>query len=453
MLKLYHGDKMINKIKENKYQLLELIIIFIITLLFNLVCNQFNLDELWNYGFSYNISNGLIPYKDFNMIITPLFPLLGALFLTIFGKTLLVFHMFNALVCTAIFYFMKKFIPKNYYVAYPILLCFSFPNYNVFCILLLYILMYLENKKSNDYLIGIFLGLTFITKQNIGIYLCIPTLFTKDIKKMIKRAIGFTIPILLLLVYLLINNNLYEFIDYAFLGVSSFAQKNTMISTTNIIVISITSLYLIYQYIKTKDITIIYLLSFQLLVFPLVETYHFMIALIPIIGYIVNKIKIYVKRIFIYIGFAAFLVIIFTGNIVKINKGEYTLPNTTTVYKYRRLNKYEDIAIKDVINYMKNYEGKLYIISKSAYTFKLEGNMPINKYDLLNNGNLGSGGHKKIIKEIEEYCKKEKCVFFVTEEELNDENEGVYNKEIVKYVMETYKRNTKVNGFGIYTNY
>ena len=49
---------------------------------------------------------------------------------------------------------------------------------------------------------------------------------------------------------------------------------------------------------------------------------------------------------------------------------------------------------------MKNYEGKLYIISKSAYTFKLEGNIPINKYDLLNNGNLGSGGHQKIIKEI-----------------------------------------------------
>lgn len=313
--------------------------------------------------------------------------------------------------------------------------------------------MHLEKEKSNDYLIGIFLGLTFITKQNIGIYLCIPTLFTKDIKKMFKRGIGFIIPILLLLVYLLINNTLYEFIDYAFLGVSSFAQKNALISTTNIIIISIATLYLIYQYIKTKDINIIYLLSFQLLVFPLVETYHLMIALIPTIGYIVNKIKIYVKQVFIYISFAAFLLIIFTGNIIKINNGEYTIPNTTNVYKYRRLNKYEDIAIKDVISYMKKYEGKLYIISKSAYTFKLEGNMKINKYDLLNNGNLGSGGHKKIIKEIKDYCKNKKCVFFVSEEELNEENEGVYNKEIVKYVMDTYKRNSNVNGLAIYTNY
>ena len=41
-------------------------------------------DELFSYGFSYNIINGLIPYKDFNMVITPLFPYLlsfGLIFL------------------------------------------------------------------------------------------------------------------------------------------------------------------------------------------------------------------------------------------------------------------------------------------------------------------------------------------------------------------------------------
>jgi len=41
----------------------------------------------------------------------------------------------------------------------------------------------MENKKTNNYVIGIVLGLTFLTKQNIGIMLCIPTIFTKDIKK------------------------------------------------------------------------------------------------------------------------------------------------------------------------------------------------------------------------------------------------------------------------------
>lgn len=60
--------------KKKHYQLLELLIIFILTLLFNTFCNNLTIDEIWNYGFSYNIATGLIPYKDFNMVITPLYP-------------------------------------------------------------------------------------------------------------------------------------------------------------------------------------------------------------------------------------------------------------------------------------------------------------------------------------------------------------------------------------------
>ena len=52
----------------------ELIIIFIVTLIYNLVIPELSLDEVWNYGFCYNVLNGLVPYKDFNMIITPLYP-------------------------------------------------------------------------------------------------------------------------------------------------------------------------------------------------------------------------------------------------------------------------------------------------------------------------------------------------------------------------------------------
>ena len=59
---------MLNKILKNKYQILELIIIFILTLLFNLICITISGDEIWNYGFSYNIATGLIPYGN-NTII------------------------------------------------------------------------------------------------------------------------------------------------------------------------------------------------------------------------------------------------------------------------------------------------------------------------------------------------------------------------------------------------
>jgi hypothetical protein len=267
---------------------------------------------------------------------------------------------------------MKKCIPKNYYIAYAPLLAYSFPNYNIFCILLLYILMNMENKKSNDYLIGIVLGLTFLTKQNIGAFLCLPTLFIKDFKRMFKRGIGFIIPILLISVYLLINDCFYEFIDYTFLGMGSFATQETTISVFGLIIIIVSMLYLIYEYIKKKDIKIIYLLSFQLLIFPMVENYHITIALIPTIGYIINKIKLTVSKPIIFIGFMTFITLIFSLNIYKIYKGEYVLPNETNVYKYRRLDQQEDIAINTIVEYMNKYEGNIYIIAINAYTFKLE---------------------------------------------------------------------------------
>ena len=117
------------------------------------------------------------------------------------------------------------------------------------------------------------------------------------------------------------------------------------------------------------------------------------------------------------------------------------IPNETNTYKYRRLEKYEDKAIKDVINYINRYDGKLYIISRNAYIFKLEANIPItipkkknipiNKYDLLNNGNFGTGGYQQIINEIEDTCSNEKCVFFVDERELTKDPDGIYNKNIL----------------------
>ncbi len=49
-----------------------------------------NLDEMWVYNFARCILNGLLPYKDFSIIITPLFPMVSAIFLKIFGDEMVV---------------------------------------------------------------------------------------------------------------------------------------------------------------------------------------------------------------------------------------------------------------------------------------------------------------------------------------------------------------------------
>ena len=60
---------MLEYIKRNyKY-----FILFIVYLAWFLIIQPNDYDEIWNYGFSYNMASGYLPYRDFNMIITPLF--------------------------------------------------------------------------------------------------------------------------------------------------------------------------------------------------------------------------------------------------------------------------------------------------------------------------------------------------------------------------------------------
>ena len=107
-------------------------------------------DEVWIYGFSYNIAKGLIPYYDFNMVVTPLYPLLQGLFMYIFGNNIITFHIVNAFICTGIFYLLKRLYSKVYYIIYFLLLGFSFeysnllPGYNVFILFLFLIILFLE---------------------------------------------------------------------------------------------------------------------------------------------------------------------------------------------------------------------------------------------------------------------------------------------------------------------
>lgn len=441
---------MLKKIINNKYQILELIIIFIVTLFYNIICSNISGDEIWNYGFSYNISTGLIPYKDFNMIITPLFPMMGAFFLNVFGKSFLVYHIFNAIMCTGIFCILKKQMKNNYYIIYLLILMNSYPSYNLLCLLLLYILMYCEDEKTNDYLIGFLLGLTFLTKQNIGIYLCVPTLFIKNIKKISKRFIGFLIPNLFLLIYLIATNSLLEFIDYTFLGILNFPKENNAVTIPVIIILILSSIYLIYKYIKTKDIIIIYLIMFQLLLYPISDKYHIMIAMVPVIGYLLKKIKI--PKIMPAIFCITYIITMFAVNISSIKNEIILFPNDTKTYTYRkispRINNYILRTSKVIRNISEDIE--LFVICKDAYLIKLEASVPINRYDLLNISNLGRKGQKGIIDDIKDICGNKQCIFLL---ELETEKTNDYANEIKRYIKENYMGGNIKENFMIYKNY
>ena len=92
-------------------------------------------DEFFNYGFAKNILDGLIPYKDFNMIVPPLFAYITALFLKICGKKLIVYHVLVAIIIAIITYISYKKIGKLALIIYLLLLIYPYTGYNMFALL------------------------------------------------------------------------------------------------------------------------------------------------------------------------------------------------------------------------------------------------------------------------------------------------------------------------------
>ena len=75
--------------------IIETLIIFVLTFIFSLLFNDLTNDDIWNYGFAYNITNKLIPYNDFNMGTTPLYPMLNAIIMMITTKNIIIIYLIN----------------------------------------------------------------------------------------------------------------------------------------------------------------------------------------------------------------------------------------------------------------------------------------------------------------------------------------------------------------------
>jgi hypothetical protein len=195
----------------------EIITIFLIVFVFNAFLCVLTLDDVWNFGFSYNIASGLIPYRDFNMVITPFFPMLMAFFLSLFSKHIVIMYIVNSVIVVSIIYLIKKVCKDSYYLLFILILPLSTINYSLFCLFLLLLILYCEMNNKSDYLIGFLLAITILTKQHVGLALLIPSILIFKKECLLKRFIGFIIPILTFILYLISTNSLRPFIDYTVL--------------------------------------------------------------------------------------------------------------------------------------------------------------------------------------------------------------------------------------------
>ena len=439
--------------KYIKYILL--FIFFFVSLVFIFTLSRG--DTFVNYGFSYAISKGQIPYKDFNMVISPFGPIIYSIGL-ILCKNIIVYYIEQAILLTLMIYYIEKLLDKKWIlfllfliIPYPIaFVSIIYPGYN-FLILLLFIMFMYYFKKNNNYLLGIILGLIFCTKQTIGIVLFIPTIYYlfKNRKKFIEMFIGYLIPILLLFIYLLITKSLYSFINLCFLGLLDFNNSNSSINAFYFILFILGLIYMIRLIIKDKNnIILYYSLLFSSVVLPIIDYYHVSLFLIIVVFYIIKDLtinnKLY-KYIYLFIGLIciiwSYISVKYLSPLTITNYNNFSLVINTKDYSdmSKKLIKYTDSLDKEVIYFMRGSEN---------YFYKVINDEKLNYFDLPNYGNYGYNGINKMKKKIN----KKHDVYFIIDSELinNTDSNQQYIRELGEYVI---KSSSKKKNIGVYEIY
>ena len=427
--------------KEN----IRIFIIIFIGLFLVLIPQIPSMDLIWSYGFSYNISQGLIPYKDFNMIIGPIYSLCFSLPMIFFGNHLIAYKLMHITLYSIVLTLCHKKIGNKIFWLIPLYYIQDTAyNYNIFIatMTILIILLIDSKNKYKNLMIGLIIGCILMTKQNIGLALALTYLITSKEKK--KSILFISIPIAITFIYLIFTNSLYGYINFCYLGMGNFIG-NLYFDIYTVIIGLVLILYFIKKWLQTKDTKILYVLSFTVILFPLFEFLHLLVILIPTVYYILenenNKIINRLIHVFIIVGSIAIL--------LNINAPELELNNN--FLKYNIVEKETNNYIKNYSKYIQKTEGKTYLFISNAYVLKLYNNETPTFFDLINKGNLGKS-EQGFINEIEKTCKREKCTFILDENyfiEKGDQMSVNFKNYVIKNYsyLETIPSNDRV-----YTN-
>ena len=186
-----------------------------------------NLDEIWNFNFSRNVADGLVPYKDFNIVQMPLLAVICGIVFKVFGTELIIMRCMAVILMCLIFFMsykvLKKLLPTNvtlfvfaiFLSLYKNVMCIDY-NYAVLLIALILLFIELKNVKEDifkysfryNFILGIVAGIAILFKQTTGIAVAMACVGYKifeirkkeEIKGFLKiaftRVLGVIIPVI-----------------------------------------------------------------------------------------------------------------------------------------------------------------------------------------------------------------------------------------------------------------
>lgn len=494
-----------NKIITDVLILLTIAIVAISSIFINPISN---LDEIWNFNFSRNIANGLIPYKDFNIVQMPLLAIICGVILKIFGTELIVMRLLAVLLMCLTFFMaykiLKKLLPKNgpmfviviLLALYKSVMCIDY-NYAVLLTALILLFIELKNIKENtfeysfkyNFFLGIIAGISILFKQTTGIAVAMACIGYKifeirkkeEIKEFLKIAItrfaGALIPVIVFFVYLVINGAVSDFINYAILGIRTFSNKisySNLLESGNISYLAtIVPIALVMMFVflfkknTPKELYIIfaYSISTFIVAFPISDNIHFLIgSMISFIGISYMIYECFIKNfkkesneqlkrnIYISISFISiFLLLFLLWNSLLEIKYKYVLTEKETELQHFK-NIPENKELKECINTIDEYilqeesnGKKVYILDASSAIYYIPLNKYNKDYDMFLKGNLGGEDEDGIIERI----KHEKdAIYLIKKNGLNWQNPN----KVREYILNNLEENGEILFFWIFNS-
>ena len=458
-------------------------------------------DEFWLFSFVYKFSNGYKLYGDLNILTTPLFHFLGKIILQVLGDSYSSFRIYGALIFSTLFtmiYMLLKKMKVKKINAFTYIMCLYFVfyiksffligasyNYLALIFIIAGIMLEINNKKNsvNKVLKGVILFFIFITKQNVValyvlaliiIYLMKIKRSEISIKDVMKSTIiiciSFVIPLIFLIVYLIINNTLGDFISYCFLGTVEFGSKNLFFRLTAIpiIVVYIVGIIISSIIIRKKDINEevrninFIILPIEIIMvlwaFPILDEYHMLVGtMVSIIILIYNIHNLFIlemknKKV-IQRNMKIIIFVIFLFSVLCSGERLYMYINSDE--KNYDIKPYIgviiDKSLKNKINTICNYVEENEKLNIDTKIISSDANLYCNvlhknnrNMDMPLVGNLGKGGEEGLISEVRNL--KEKTQILIPKTKLSwQESEKLRN-----VIMNELKQIGEIENFYIY---
>ena len=304
--------------KTTKKEKTIILIIITVTIILISMLKSVDYDMAWEFNWILNITNGKIPYKDFNMVVTPFYLYMMSV-PALFLKNIIGYKIACMLFTTSIsyiFFTIIRTIIKQEKLSYAILSLFVVlissigPNYNIAVILFgyaagIFIIFFIRNNnKALLSLSGIMLALCILCKQSTGsiiallifIYLIYYLIKNKKSINILYMILPFFGVFLLTTLFLLKVNALKEFIELTILGLLKFRQNIHLFlfeqgndiygNLSGIFLIILITLNIILNIkIKNEEILILQIIALGNLsgIYPIMNFIHNMIAAIPLL--------------------------------------------------------------------------------------------------------------------------------------------------------------------------